>query len=66
VEYNRGCLGKFETAFDGEIKAIVNIVDYINGNEIPGDSTIHSDAQAAIARVRHTATALGKNGQLES
>jgi hypothetical protein len=51
VIYNNGSLGEFETAFDGEIEAIANIMEYVVDNEIPGDITIHSDAQAAIARV---------------
>jgi hypothetical protein len=49
VNYNNGSLGEFETAFDGEMEAIANIMEYVIDNEIPGDITIHSDAQAAIA-----------------
>jgi hypothetical protein len=41
-------LGEFETAFDGEVEAIADILEYITRNQIPGDVTIHSDAQAAI------------------
>jgi hypothetical protein len=58
VEHNKGCLGEFETAFDGEMEAIANIMEYVIDNEIPGDLTIHSDAHAAIARVGHTGTGL--------
>jgi hypothetical protein len=49
VEYNKGCLGEFETAFDGEVEAIANLMEFVIDNEIPGDLTIHSDAQVAIA-----------------
>jgi ribonuclease HI len=54
--HNKGCLGQYETAFDGEMEAIDDIMEFVNQNEIPGDLTIHSDAQAAIARVSHTGT----------
>jgi ribonuclease HI len=60
VDYNNGSLGKFETAFDGEMEAIANIMEYVVDNEIPGDITIHSDAQAAIARVGHTGPGPGQ------
>jgi hypothetical protein len=35
------------------MKAIANIMKYDVDNEIPGDITIHSDAQEAIAQVGH-------------
>jgi hypothetical protein len=60
VEYNKGCLGEFETAFDGELEAIANIMKYVIDNGILCDLTIHSDAQAAIARVGYTGTGPGK------
>jgi hypothetical protein len=44
VEYNKGCLGEFETAFDGEVEAIANIMEYVIDNEILGDLTVHLDA----------------------
>jgi ribonuclease HI len=53
VDCNNGSLGEFE-------KAIANSMEYVIDNEIPGDITIHSDAQAAIARVRHTGTGPGQ------
>jgi ribonuclease HI len=56
VEYNKGCLGEFEMAFDGDVEAIANLMEFVIDNEIAGDLTIHSDAQAAIARVGHTGT----------
>jgi hypothetical protein len=59
TDYNNGSLGEFETAFDGEMEAIANIMECVVNNEIPGDITIHSDAQAAIARVRHTGPSPG-------
>jgi ribonuclease HI len=59
--HNKGCLGQYETAFDGEMEAIADIMEFINQNEIPGDLTIHSDAQAAIASVRHTGTGRGQD-----
>jgi hypothetical protein len=49
-----------ETAFDGEMEAILDIMDYVNNNLIPGDLTIHSDVQAAIARVGYTGTGPGQ------
>jgi ribonuclease HI len=61
LAHNKGCIGKYETAFDGEMEAIANIMAFLNQNEIPGDLTIHSDAQAAIARVSHTGTGLGQD-----
>jgi hypothetical protein len=50
VAWNKGCLGEFETAFDGEVEAITDILEYIMHNQVPGYVTIHSDPQAAIAR----------------
>jgi ribonuclease HI len=61
VEHNKGSLEKFETAFDGEMEAIANIMEFVNKTEVPGDLTIHSDAQAAIARVAHTGTGPGQD-----
>jgi ribonuclease HI len=61
IAWNKGCLGEFETAFDGEIEAIADILEYINRNQIPGDVIIHSDAQGAIARVGHTGTGPGQD-----
>jgi hypothetical protein len=29
---NKGCLGEFETAFDGEVEAIADILEYITMN----------------------------------
>jgi hypothetical protein len=43
------------------MEAIANIMDYVNNNEIVGDLTIHSDAQAAIALVGHTGTRPAKD-----
>jgi hypothetical protein len=43
------------------MEAIANIMDYVNDNEIAGDLTIHSDAQAPIARVGHTGTRPGQD-----
>jgi hypothetical protein len=50
-----------ETAFDGEMEAIANIMEFVNKTDVPGDLTIHSDAQAAIARVAHTGTGPGQD-----
>jgi hypothetical protein len=49
LEHNPGCLGEFETAFDGEMGAIADIMDFVDSSQILGDLKIHSDAQAAIA-----------------
>jgi hypothetical protein len=38
------------------MEAIANIMEFVNKTELPGDLTIHSDAQAAIARVVHIGT----------
>jgi hypothetical protein len=43
------------------MEAITDIMEFVNENKIPGDLTIHSDAQAAIARVSHTGTGPGQN-----
>jgi hypothetical protein len=44
-----------------EMEAIADIMEFVNQNEIPGDLTIHSDAEAAIARVSHTGTGPGQD-----
>jgi ribonuclease HI len=44
-----------------KMEAIANIMEFVHPNEIPGDLMIHSDAQAAIARVSHTGTGLGQD-----
>jgi hypothetical protein len=59
LEHNQGCFGEFETAFDGEMEAMADIMEFVDSNQIPGDLTIHSDAQAAMARVGHTGTGRG-------
>jgi hypothetical protein len=41
--HNKGCLGQYETAFEGEMEAIADIMEFVNQNEIRGDLTIHSD-----------------------
>jgi hypothetical protein len=56
-----GCLGQYDPAFDGEMEAIADIMEFVNQNEIPKDLTIHSDAQAAIARVSYTGTGPGQD-----
>jgi ribonuclease HI len=61
LECNKGCLGEFETAFDGEMEAIADIMEYAIDNQIPCDLTIHSDAQAEISRVRHTGPGPGQD-----
>jgi hypothetical protein len=58
--HNKGCLGQYETAFDGAMEAIADSMEFVNQNEIPGDLTIYSDAQEAIARVSHTGTGPGQ------
>jgi ribonuclease HI len=63
--HKKGCLGQYKTAFDGEMEAIADIMDFVNQNEIPGDLTIHSDAQAAIARVRNTGTGPGQDRAIQ-
>jgi hypothetical protein len=61
LESNKGCLGEFETAFDGEVEAIADLMEYVTDNEIAGDIAIHSDSQAAIARVGHTGPGPGQD-----
>jgi hypothetical protein len=56
-----GNLGQYETALDGEMEAIVDIMEFVDQTEIRGDLTIHSDAQAAIARVSHNGTGPGQD-----
>jgi hypothetical protein len=34
LEHNQGCLGEFETAFDGEMEAIADIMDFVDANQI--------------------------------
>jgi hypothetical protein len=60
VENNKGYLGEFQKAFDGEVEAIANLMEFVVDNEILGDLTIYSDAQAAIARVGHTGIGPGQ------
>jgi ribonuclease HI len=60
LDCNKGSLGEFETAFDGEMEAIADLMEYAIHDPIPGNLTIHSDAQAPISRVGHTATGPGQ------
>jgi hypothetical protein len=59
--HNKGWLGQYETAFEGKMEAIADIMEFVNQNEIPGNLMIHSDAQAASARVSHTGTGPGQD-----
>jgi hypothetical protein len=43
------------------MEAIADIMEFVNQNEIPGNLTIHSDMQAAIAQVNHTGTRPGED-----
>jgi hypothetical protein len=38
------------------MEPIADIMEYAIDNQIPGDLTIHSDAQPEISRVGHTGT----------
>jgi hypothetical protein len=38
--HNKGCLGQYETALDGEMEAIADIMEFVNQNEIPGDDPL--------------------------
>jgi hypothetical protein len=58
---NKGCRGQYKTAFDGEMEAIADIMEFVNQKEMPSDLTIHSDAQAVIAPVSHIGTLPGKD-----
>jgi hypothetical protein len=60
LDCNKGSLGEFETAFDGEMEAIADIMEYVIDNQIPGNLTIHSDGQADISRVGNTVTCPAK------
>jgi hypothetical protein len=64
INSNKGWLGGFETAFDGEVEAVTDILEYITMNQIPG--TINSDARAAIARVGHSGTGPGQDRALRA
>jgi hypothetical protein len=35
LEHNQGCLGESETAFDREMEAIVDNMDFVNSYQIP-------------------------------
>jgi ribonuclease HI len=61
LDCNTASLGEFETVFDGEMEAIADIMESAIDNQIPGDLTIHSDAQAAISRVGHPGTGPGQD-----
>jgi ribonuclease HI len=52
-------LGDQQTAFDGEVKAIKQVVDWFQGVD-QRHMTIHSDSTSAIARASHTATGPGQ------
>jgi hypothetical protein len=52
------------TAFDGEVEAIANLMEFVVDNEFPRNLTIYSDAQAAIA-LGTQEQALGRSGQFE-
>jgi hypothetical protein len=61
LDCNKGSLREFETAFDREMEAIADTIEYAIDNQIPGDLTIHSDAQAAISRVGNIETGPGQD-----
>jgi hypothetical protein len=61
LDYNKGCLGEFETTFDGKIEEMADIIEYAFDNQIPGELTIQSDAQAAICRLGHIGTGPGQD-----
>jgi ribonuclease HI len=61
LDCNKESLGEFETAFDGEMEAIADIMEYAIDNQIPADLTIHCDSQATISRVGHTRTGPGQD-----
>jgi hypothetical protein len=46
------------------MEAMADIMEFVNQNEIPGDLTIHSDAQAAIAQVSHTGPGPGQDSAI--
>jgi hypothetical protein len=60
LEWNPGCLGGFETAFDGEIEAFIDLMEWTTDIQIPDELTIHSYEHAAIARVGHTEPSPGQ------
>jgi hypothetical protein len=35
LDCNKGCLGEFETAFDGEMEAIADVIEHAIDNQIP-------------------------------
>jgi hypothetical protein len=59
--HNKGCLGQYETTLDNNMEAIVDIMEFVNQNEIWGDLIIHSNAQGANAAVSHTSTGPGQD-----
>jgi hypothetical protein len=58
---NKGCLGEFETALQGEMEPIADIMKYVIDNQIPGNLTIHSDAQATRSHIGHIGTGPGQD-----
>jgi hypothetical protein len=66
LDCNKGSLGEFETAFDGEMEAIADIMGYAIDNQIADNLTIHSNAEAAISRVVHTGTGPGQDRALRA
>jgi hypothetical protein len=61
IAWDKGCLGEFEIAFDGEVEAIADILEYVTRNQIAGDVKIYSDAQAAIAQAGHKGMGPGQD-----
>jgi hypothetical protein len=59
--HNKGCLGQYETAVDGETEVIADIMEFVNQNAVLGDLTTYLDTQAAIERVSHTGTGPGQD-----
>jgi hypothetical protein len=59
LDQNKGCLREYKTASDRKVEAPTDMIDYVNENQIPGDSITYSDVHAAIARVTHPGTGSG-------
>jgi hypothetical protein len=61
---NTGSLGEFETAFDGEMEAIADVMEYAIDNQIPGHSGIVGNERAdqlageAASEKRHGRTSI--------
>jgi hypothetical protein len=48
INWNKKCIEKFESAFDGKVEVIADFIGNITRNQILKDMPIHPDMKKAI------------------